>query len=92
MGSGRAAREGRGLLLGVGHARTVQRPLAEAYLEAWTGEPEDAPIAAVRGVFPDRDIASARAELAPDIALYDPLFAADGHDPASLYARTQSST
>jgi alkanesulfonate monooxygenase SsuD/methylene tetrahydromethanopterin reductase-like flavin-dependent oxidoreductase (luciferase family) len=80
----RAAREGRGLLLGVGHARTVQRPLAEAYLEAWAGAPEDAPIAAVRGVFPDDDIASARAELAPDIALYDPLFAADGHDPASL--------
>ena len=79
-----AAREGRGLLLGVGHARSVQLPLAEAYLAEWNGDPADAPIAAVRGVFPDRDLESARAELASDIALYDPLFAADGHDPASL--------
>ena len=80
----RAAREGRGLLLGVGHHRSVQRPLAEAYLAEWSGDPAHAPIAAVRGVFPDSDLESARAELASDIALYDPLFAADGHDPARL--------
>jgi alkanesulfonate monooxygenase SsuD/methylene tetrahydromethanopterin reductase-like flavin-dependent oxidoreductase (luciferase family) len=71
------AAAGRGLLLGVGPHDIVQRGLAHAHSTAWTG-PGPAPIAAVRGVFPDRDRRAALDRLAPDIARYLPHHIAAG--------------
>jgi alkanesulfonate monooxygenase SsuD/methylene tetrahydromethanopterin reductase-like flavin-dependent oxidoreductase (luciferase family) len=68
---------GRGLLLGVGPHDIVQRELAAAHAAARTGAGA-APIAAVRGVFPDRDRRAAAERLAPDIARYLPHHVAAG--------------
>ncbi|MBN3793299.1 LLM class flavin-dependent oxidoreductase, partial [Burkholderia sp. Ac-20353] len=82
-----AARHGNGLLLGtaVHDPRTVQRPLADAYLDAWRERTApDAHAAAprigvVRAVFPARDRRTALAELAPDVVRHIPWLAATGH-------------
>ncbi|MFM0740192.1 LLM class flavin-dependent oxidoreductase [Paraburkholderia xenovorans] len=86
-----AAHHGNGLLLGtaVHDPRTVQLPLANAYLDAWhsraaantnTGTSTDAPrIGVVRAVFPAADRRTALAELAPDVVRHIPWLAATGH-------------
>jgi len=70
------ARAGRGLLLGVGPAGTVQRELSAAHSAAGS-----APRAAVRGVFPGPDRATVAAQLAPDVARYLPAHVAAGWAP-----------
>lgn len=68
-GAAYAASQGNGLLLGTAthHPLTVQKPLAEAYLQAWTDTTRQPRIGVVRAVFPAADKATARDELAPDI-------------------------
>ncbi|MBN9756506.1 luciferase family protein [Pseudonocardia sp. Ae406_Ps2] len=78
------AAAGRGLLLGVGPHDLVQRELAETHRAHWRGT-GPAPIAAVRGIFPDRDRRAARERLAPDIARYLP------HHVAAGWAREDTS-
>ncbi|HDR9504611.1 TPA: LLM class flavin-dependent oxidoreductase [Burkholderia cepacia] len=80
-----AARHGNGLLLGtaVHDPRTVQLPLAHAYLDAWcehahAGAPAPR-IGVVRAVFPARDRRTALAALAPDVVRHVPWLAASGH-------------
>ncbi|MBN3784689.1 LLM class flavin-dependent oxidoreductase [Burkholderia sp. Ac-20345] len=80
-----AARHGNGLLLGtaVHDPRTVQLPLAHAYLDAWRERARAdaaAPrIGVVRAVFPARDRRAALAALAPDVVRHVPWLAASGH-------------
>jgi alkanesulfonate monooxygenase SsuD/methylene tetrahydromethanopterin reductase-like flavin-dependent oxidoreductase (luciferase family) len=82
-----AAAVGNGLLLGtaVHDPRTVQRPLAEAYLNAWPAAPGAGAAAAarvgvIRAVFPAADRRSARDDLAPAIGLVLANFARHGVD------------
>jgi alkanesulfonate monooxygenase SsuD/methylene tetrahydromethanopterin reductase-like flavin-dependent oxidoreductase (luciferase family) len=74
------AREGRGILLGVGPADVVQQKLATLHRQGWEaahpGRP--APVAAVRGVFPGRGREQVAAALAPDVARYLPHHVAAG--------------
>ncbi|AYQ43864.1 LLM class flavin-dependent oxidoreductase [Burkholderia lata] len=87
-----AARHANGLLLGtaVHDPRTVQRPLAQAYLDAWRthGHAAAPRIGVVRAVFPARDRQTALAELAPDVVRHGPWLAANGHpgvtEPAEI--------
>jgi len=68
-GAAYAARQGNGFLLGtaVHNPETVQKPLAEAYLDAWSGSRAGARIGVIRAVFPAEDKAAAQAELADDL-------------------------
>ncbi|MBJ9749479.1 LLM class flavin-dependent oxidoreductase [Burkholderia cepacia] len=80
-----AARHGNGLLLGtaVHDPRTVQLPLAHAYLDAWreraNADAARPRIGVVRAVFPARDRRTALAALAPDVVRHIPWLAASGH-------------
>lgn len=74
------AEQGNGLLLGTAthDPLTVQKPLADAYLKAWS-HPGRAPrIGVVRAVFPAADRASAQAELAVDIERHIPRLQREG--------------
>lgn len=64
------ARAGRGILLGLGPAETLQRELAAVHTTAWAGAGHTGParIAAVRGAFPDVSREAARERLGPDVA------------------------
>ncbi|MCU1724132.1 LLM class flavin-dependent oxidoreductase [Pseudomonas sp. 5P_5.1_Bac1] len=79
-GAAYTAQQGNGLLLGTAthDPLTVQKPLAEAYLQAWD-HPHRAPrIGVVRAVFPANDRATAQAELAPDIERHIPRLQREG--------------
>ncbi|MDF0729273.1 LLM class flavin-dependent oxidoreductase [Pseudomonas entomophila] len=79
-GAAYAARHGNGLLLGTAthDPLTVQKPLADAYLQAWR-DPQQAPrIGVVRAVFPAQDRTSAQAELAVDIERHIPRLQREG--------------
>ncbi|TFY86813.1 LLM class flavin-dependent oxidoreductase [Pseudomonas kairouanensis] len=74
------AQQGNGLLLGTAthDPLTVQKPLADAYLNAWQ-HPQRAPrIGVVRAIFPAADRASAQAELAVDIERHIPRLQREG--------------
>lgn len=75
-----AALHGNGLLLGTAthDPLTVQKPLADAYLDAWNHQHRAPRIGVVRAVFPAADKATAQAELAPDIALHVPRLIREG--------------
>ncbi|WP_273820364.1 MULTISPECIES: LLM class flavin-dependent oxidoreductase [Pseudomonas] len=79
-GAAYTARQGNGLLLGTAthDPLTVQKPLADAYLQAWehTGQPPR--IGVVRAIFPAADRASAQAELAVDIERHIPRLKREG--------------
>ncbi|WP_275629389.1 LLM class flavin-dependent oxidoreductase [Pseudomonas sp. 273] len=79
-GAAYAASQGNGLLLGTAthDPLIVQKPLAEAYLQAWPGTGRRPRIGVVRAVFPAADKAQARAELAPDIELHVPRLIREG--------------
>lgn len=79
-GAAYAASQGNGLLLGTAthDPLTVQKPLAEAYLQAWPGTERRPRIGVVRAVFPAADKAQAQAELAPDIELHVPRLIREG--------------
>jgi|SRR5690554_4152202 len=68
-GAAYAASQQNGLLIGTAthNPETVQKPLAEAYLSAWTASARPPRIGVVRAVFPAADREQARAELAADI-------------------------
>ncbi|MFJ4373995.1 LLM class flavin-dependent oxidoreductase [Pseudomonas japonica] len=74
------ARQGNGLLLGTAthDPLTLQKPLADAYLEAWNHSTEKPRIGVVRAVFPAADRASAQAELAVDIERHVPRLQREG--------------
>jgi alkanesulfonate monooxygenase SsuD/methylene tetrahydromethanopterin reductase-like flavin-dependent oxidoreductase (luciferase family) len=77
------AAQGDGLLLGtaVHDPRTVQRPLAEAYLSAWPAHPSGPRhprIGVVRAVFPAADRRAARDDLAPALDLHKRAFVRHG--------------
>jgi alkanesulfonate monooxygenase SsuD/methylene tetrahydromethanopterin reductase-like flavin-dependent oxidoreductase (luciferase family) len=84
----RAAEVGDGLLLGtaVHDPRTVQRPLAEAYLSAWSERPDPSTavtppqprLGVVRAVFPAADRSQARDDLAPAIDIHRRAFVRHG--------------
>lgn len=79
-GAAYAASQGNGLLLGTAthDPLTVQKPLAEAYLQAWPDTGRRPRIGVVRAVFPAADKAQAQAELAPDIELHVPRLIREG--------------
>ncbi|MEK1940530.1 MAG: LLM class flavin-dependent oxidoreductase [Pseudomonas sp.] len=79
-GAAEAARHGNGLLLGTAthDPLTVQKPLADAYLNAWTRTDGTPRIGVVRAVFPAKDRQTAQAELAPDIELHVPRLIREG--------------
>lgn len=79
-GAAEAAFHGNGLLLGTAthDPLTVQKPLADAYLNAWRRSDATPRIGVVRAVFPARDRATAQAELAPDIELHVPRLIREG--------------
>lgn len=81
------AQHGNGLLLGtaVHDPRTVQLPLARAYLDAWrerapTGTPR---LGIVRAVFPAANRRTALDALAPDVVRHGPWLATVGHPGVS---------
>lgn len=79
-GAVQAALYGNGLLLGTAthDPLTVQKPLADAYLDAWNRQDRAPRIGVVRAVFPALDKAAAQAELAPDIELHVPRLIREG--------------
>ncbi|NVZ79948.1 LLM class flavin-dependent oxidoreductase, partial [Pseudomonas gingeri] len=79
-GAAYTARQGNGLLLGTAthDPLTVQKPLADAYLQAWTHDDKPSRIGVVRAIFPAADRASARAELAVDIERHIPRLKREG--------------
>ncbi|CAM2153866.1 LLM class flavin-dependent oxidoreductase [Paraburkholderia tropica] len=82
-----AAQHGNGLLLGtaVHDPRTVQLPLARAYLDAWRehASPGTPRLGIVRAVFPAADRRTARDALAPDVVRHGPWLATVGHPGVS---------
>ncbi|WP_437882319.1 LLM class flavin-dependent oxidoreductase [Pseudomonas sp. LRF_L74] len=78
QGAIQAARQNNGLLLGTAthDPLLVQKPLADAYLDAYQGA--GSRIGVVRAVFPAADRRSARAELAADIELHVPRLIREG--------------
>jgi len=74
------AEQGNGLLLGTAthDPLTVQKPLADAYLQAWSRTDRAPRIGVVRAIFPAADRASAQAELAVDIELHIPRLQREG--------------
>lgn len=74
------ARQGNGLLLGTAthDPLTVQKPLADAYLNAWQHADRKPRIGVVRAIFPAADRASAQAELAVDIERHIPRLQREG--------------
>ncbi|TFY88077.1 LLM class flavin-dependent oxidoreductase [Pseudomonas nabeulensis] len=74
------ARQGNGLLLGTAthDPLTVQKPLADAYLNAWQHPDRQPRIGVVRAIFPAADRASAQAELAVDIERHIPRLQREG--------------
>lgn len=79
-GAAEAAFHGNGLLLGTAthDPLTVQKPLADAYLNAWKRSDVTPRIGVVRAVFPAADRATAQAELAADIELHVPRLIREG--------------
>lgn len=79
-GTAEAAFHSNGLLLGTAthDPLTVQKPLADAYLNAWKRSDVTPRIGVVRAVFPAQDRATAQAELAPDIELHVPRLIREG--------------
>ncbi|WP_324745844.1 LLM class flavin-dependent oxidoreductase [Pseudomonas veronii] len=75
-----AAEQGNGLLLGTAthDPLTVQKPLADAYLHAWSRTDRAPRIGVVRAIFPAADRASAQAELAVDIERHIPRLQREG--------------
>ncbi|SDH04172.1 Flavin-dependent oxidoreductase, luciferase family (includes alkanesulfonate monooxygenase SsuD and methylene tetrahydromethanopterin reductase) [Pseudomonas flavescens] len=80
QGAVHAAQQGNGLLLGTAthDPLTVQKPLADAYLNAWQHNHRAPRIGVVRAVFPAADRQSAQAELAADIELHVPRLIREG--------------
>lgn len=74
------ASQGNGFLLGTAthDPLTVQKPLADAYLDAWKHPTEKPRIGVVRAVFPAADRASAQTELAVDIERHVPRLQREG--------------
>lgn len=74
------AEQGNGLLLGTAthDPLTVQKPLADAYLQAWSRTDRAPRIGVVRAIFPAADRASAQAELAVDIERHIPRLQREG--------------
>ncbi|MDY7065719.1 F420-dependent glucose-6-phosphate dehydrogenase [Pseudomonas extremaustralis] len=74
------AEQGNGLLLGTAthDPMTVQKPLADAYLQAWSRTDRAPRIGVVRAIFPAADRASAQAELAVDIERHIPRLQREG--------------
>ncbi|MGY4642036.1 LLM class flavin-dependent oxidoreductase [Pseudomonas sp. TE24901] len=74
------ARQGNGLLLGTAthDPLTVQKPLAEAYLQAWSRTDRAPRIGVVRAIFPASSRADAQAELAVDIERHIPRLQREG--------------
>lgn len=68
-GAALAAQQGNGLLLGtaVHNPATVQKPLAETYLNTWKDALEKPRLGIIRAVFPESDRKTAQQELAPDL-------------------------
>lgn len=64
-----AAQQGNGFLLGtaVHNPATVQKPLAETYLNTWGNTPGKPRLGIIRAVFPAADRKTAQQELAPDL-------------------------
>lgn len=64
-----AAQQGNRFLLGtaVHNPATVQKPLAEAYLNTWENKEEKRRLGIIRAVFPATDRQTAQQELAPDL-------------------------
>lgn len=79
-GAAYTAAQGNGLLLGTAthDPLTVQKPLADAYLNAWTRTDRTPRIGVVRAIFPAADRASAQAELAVDIERHIPRLQREG--------------
>ncbi|MCY1278142.1 F420-dependent glucose-6-phosphate dehydrogenase [compost metagenome] len=79
-GAAETARHGNGLLLGTAthDPLTVQKPLADAYLNAWSRSDRTPRIGVVRAVFPAQDRQTAQAELAQDIELHVPRLIREG--------------
>lgn len=75
-----AASQGNGLLLGTAthDPLTVQKRLADAYLDAWNHLNSKPRIGVVRAVFPAADRATAQAELAVDIERHVPRLQREG--------------
>jgi alkanesulfonate monooxygenase SsuD/methylene tetrahydromethanopterin reductase-like flavin-dependent oxidoreductase (luciferase family) len=90
-----AASQGNGLLLGtaVHDPLTVQRPLAEAYLDAWQAAParpaHGPRLGIVRAVFPARDKQTSLAEIAPDVLRHADWLARTGHGDARTLTPAQ---
>lgn len=74
------AQQGNGLLLGTAthDPLTVQKPLADAYLNAWQHPQRPPRIGVVRAIFPAANRASAQAELAVDIERHIPRLQREG--------------
>ena len=74
------AQQGNGLLLGTAthDPLTVQKPLAEAYLQAWSRTDRPPRIGVVRAIFPAHSRADAQAELAVDIERHIPRLKREG--------------
>lgn len=74
------AQQGNGLLLGTAthDPLTVQKPLADAYLHAWSHAERAPRIGVVRAIFPADSRASAQAELAVDIERHIPRLQREG--------------
>ena len=74
------AQQGNGLLLGTAthDPLTVQKPLADAYLNAWRHPQRPPRIGVVRAIFPAASRASAQAELAVDIERHIPRLQREG--------------
>ncbi|QXI30639.1 LLM class flavin-dependent oxidoreductase [Pseudomonas vanderleydeniana] len=79
-GAAHTARQGNGLLLGTAthDPLTVQKPLADAYLNAWPHIDRAPRIGVVRAIFPAADRVSAQAELAVDIERHIPRLKREG--------------
>lgn len=79
-GAAYTARQGNGLLLGTAthDPLTVQKPLAEAYLQAWSRTDRSPRIGVVRAIFPAQSRAEAQAELAVDIERHIPRLKREG--------------
>ncbi|MGY4535534.1 alkanesulfonate monooxygenase SsuD/methylene tetrahydromethanopterin reductase-like flavin-dependent oxidoreductase (luciferase family) [Pseudomonas sp. TE3786] len=79
-GAADAAWHGNGLLLGTAthDPLTVQKPLADAYLNAWNRTDREPRIGVVRAVFPAATRQAAQAELAADIELHVPRLIREG--------------
>ena len=74
------AQQGNGLLLGTAthDPLTVQKPLAEAYLQAWSRTDRPPRVGVVRAIFPAQSRADAQAELAVDIERHIPRLKREG--------------